>query len=167
METLEQSEPRGFGGWLIIPVLWIAISAFYQIYSIINILSNTGIGEAFSLGSNGFQNSLAFIVSFELLLNAVLLILEGAIIFCLVKKKQNFPTIMIAWLVVLVAAAGLNPLLSNAAKVALNQSDNVAVGTAYPGNGYDFASLVRTAIHCAIWTLYFLRSRRVKLTFVN
>ncbi len=167
MEDLGQSELRGFGGWLIFPVLWIAISAFYQIYTIFHILSNSGIGETFSLGSNGFQNSLAFIVSSELLLNAVPLILEGVIVFCLVKKKQLFPKIMIAWLVVMVAAAGLHPLLSNAAKLVLNQSDNVAVVTAHPGSGYDSSPLVRTAIHCAIWTFYFLRSQRVKLTFVN
>lgn len=167
MVDLEQSEPRGFGGWLIFPIIWIAISAFYQIYTIFNILSNPGIGEVFGLGSNGFQNSMAFIISSELLLNAVPLILEGIIVFCLVKKKQVFPKIMIVWLVVMVAASGLHPLLSNAAKVALNQSDNVAVVTAYPGNGYDSFPLVRTAIYCAIWAFYFLRSRRVKLTFVN
>ena len=112
MEGLEESEPRGFGGWLIFPVLAVAIYAFYQISSVFDILSNTGISKVFSLGSSPFQKSLALIVSCDLLLNVVLLILEAVIVFCLVKKKQVFSKIMIAWLVMLVVAAAVNPLLS-------------------------------------------------------
>jgi hypothetical protein len=162
-------DPQGIGGWLILPLLALVIYAFYQISALVDILgnANSGLGAALNLGAHPFQWSLALIVSGEIILNLMLLLLEGFILYCLAKKKQIFPKLMIMWLIMLVVAAGINPILSRTVTAALNQSDNVVVVTANTTSGYDPNPLMRATVHCMIWIFYFMKSRRVKLTFVN
>ncbi len=167
MDDLAQSELHGIAGWLILPILAVVIYVFYQVSSLVDIFGSDGLSKAFNLGSHPFQMSLASIVLGEVSLNLILLTLEGSLLFCLVRRKRIFPKIMIVWLVMLTAAAGVNPILSKAATAALNQSDNVVVVSGYDNNGYNSAPLVRTATHCTIWIVYFLKSRRVKAHFVN
>jgi hypothetical protein len=162
-------DPHGIDGWLILPLLALIIYSFYQIFALVDILGNAtgGLGAALNLGAHPFQWSLALIVLGEIILNLILLLLEGFILFCLVKKKQIFPKLMIAWLIMLVVAAGINPILAKAVTTALNKSDNIVVVSGDPSPGYDPNPLMRATVHCVIWIFYFLKSRRVKLTFIN
>jgi hypothetical protein len=138
----------GIGGWLILPAIGLALNPFIALFGL-------AVGLLLLFGSEG-QIALAHkpglepVILFEIFTNIVFLTMLIVLNIFFYQKKKAFPTCMIIFLgtqfVFLLAdhlmAAPLNPHSSP-------------------------ATVIRSLVVCAIWIPYFLRSRRVELTFVN
>ena len=147
--------PRGFGGWLVIPILGLIITPPFALYS----LGTTVVPlfEAAVRQAVFARPPLLLMVGVELVGSFVMLVLSAI---CLVRSKQRsskFPSLMITFLCVNFVVH-----LSNAATT-IWYYDSIGMSPPSGAGQGGFGTLLAVLV----WVPYFIKSKRVKNTFVK
>tara|TARA_Y100000310_G_scaffold240458_1_gene244281 strand:+ start:2216 stop:2632 length:417 start_codon:yes stop_codon:yes gene_type:complete len=131
-KMVNEQKLKGFGGWLLLPLIGLFLGA--ALYLVVIILGIILLSLEFSI------TNLVSLIGFILMLSITIFVL---ILF--LKKKSKTPSYYIGliWLGTIIGL--INLILSGGA----------------------FGSFVWSVIGAIIWTAYFMKSRRVKNTFIN
>lgn len=139
---------KGIGGWLIPTVIGLAVSPLltaHGIYVDLKIL----YGGRYQVGLSAHPG-LAGLVLFEAASNTILLGMVLYLNLLFYRTRKIFP----AWMIAYLAASFFVTLI-----------DHLWVMFFSPGTSWSMVE--RTFVAALIWIPYFLRSRRVQLTFVD
>lgn len=153
---------EGLGGWLILIAIGLVIAPLRMGFLVFRDLLPAFSEETWSVlttpGTEVYHKLWAPLLIFELLTNIIFIVFAIVLLVFLVQKKRLFPKLIIAYLaanllflVVDYFGANLIPFVANQTE-ALNES---------------IGEIGRGVIASAIWIPYFLKSRRVKATFVR
>lgn len=151
------ADKQGIGGWLILPAIALVVSPLLLLFQIFQLLSAQATAEWDALTTPGtpyYVEGLAGFATAEIFMNGLLLV------FCLVvgynffTRKKRTPVLMVVFLVASVAVLIVDAALTSA-----------LLGEKEAQEAY--MTVGRHAVPKTIWMLYFLRSPRVKNTFVN
>jgi hypothetical protein len=143
-----ESDLIGIGGWLILPVIGLAISPFlflHGVYTDLRILFGSQFQTALAT-----RPALAGLILFEAINNTILFAATICLNILLYRKKRAFPTYMTIYL---------------GAQFVLGLVDHLAAVRFNPDS--EWTAVARGFFAAIIWIPYFLRSRRVEVTFVH
>jgi Protein of unknown function (DUF2569) len=138
------TEPKGIGGWLILPMLWTLLSPMLAI---------RGIMEIVSAFDRDLTSGLKILLISEIIFNLCLVIGWIFTTVWLFKHKRSFPLLFITMLVVSFAG----PLVDAFVAIWIFE---VQLGPS------DYRYLGLGLIIMLIGTLYVTRSKRVRNTFI-
>jgi hypothetical protein len=146
-------ELTGIGGWLILVAIRLAFAPLLFLRLLLTVHFPYILNNKHETYLSAHPASLALIV-FEATTDSVFLLLILALNYLFYRKRKSFPSFMVCYLVVQL------PYL------VINHFWLVAL---YPNLSHarDALNLIGAAISAAIWTSYFVISRRVKLTFIR
>jgi transglutaminase-like putative cysteine protease len=150
---------RGIKGWLLLPALGVLAMpaiAVRDLYSGLDAYSMPKWTELTAVGSDAYHALWAPVLLFELSFNLLLLVFSVLLVALFFQRRTSAPTVYIA----VVAAAFLLSI------VGLFLAKMIPAAAALIDRK-DWLEALRNAINVAIWTAYFVRSRRVKSTFRN
>jgi hypothetical protein len=139
------TEPKGLGGWLILPMLWTLLSPMLAIRGIVEIVS------AFD---RDLTSGLKILLISEVIFNLCLVIGWIVTAVLLFKHKRSFPSLFITMLIVSFAG----PLVDAFVAIWIFE---VQLGT----NDYGYLGLGLTIMLVGI--PYMTRSKRVRNTFIE
>ena len=156
----QKTEPSGLGGWLILFMLGLIFlpiklgaflaTAYYPIFS-------EGYWEILTTpGSDAYHVLWAPILIFEIIGNSAFLMAAIVLLVFFFQKHHRFPKLIIWFLALNVAFVVIDFFVANLIPAVAAEPD--------PESNRE---LIRTIIGAAIWIPYFLKSVRVKNTFVN
>lgn len=159
METVA-GEPKGLGGWLILPAIGLFVLPIQLAVSLNNDflpIFQEGYWEIVTTpGSEAYHHLWAPLIIFEIAGNTFFLIFSIALIFLFFTRSYRFPTLFMLF------------IASNLLFVA---SDFVFAdlipALAAEGDAESIKELTRSITGAIIWIPYFLVSKRVKNTFVK
>ncbi|NSW92909.1 MAG: DUF2569 domain-containing protein [Firmicutes bacterium] len=147
-------EYNKIGGWLVLVGITMVISPFFH-FNVIN--------ENLKLYSPDKWNKLinnhplwSILISFETITSIILLVVSVVLLIAFLKKKVYFPSLMIIYRV-------LNLVIVITISL-------IAVQIPYIANGNIqeyISAIIGQSLACAIWIPYFIKSKRVKRTFIN
>lgn len=153
-------EPRGLGGWLIIPLIGLIIALVKMLFVLFQIylpIFQDGTWSIITNSESEYYHSLwGPLVISEMVINIGLVIFCGYLLYLFFTKQRLFPKFFIMYMVINVVF-----LISDTYAASLIPS--VAEQRS---NGID-PDLSRAVIGAVIWIPYFLLSKRVKNTFVE
>jgi hypothetical protein len=158
--SIQSSEPRKFGGWLILVAVGVIISPLKIIHLIttthIPILTDGTWGILTSESSEAYSPLWGPIISLEIIINILLLISSFYLIYLLIKKKKFFRNTY-AFLAIFTAVFIV--------------ADAWAVTLVIPEMDVFDAETIkefsRSLIACVIWVPYIFISERAKETFIK
>lgn len=160
IEVVDFDKALPFGGWLILPVIGVALSPFTLAYSFY-------IGEYFdattlefisSTESDGYNLVWTIAYVFELLMNCVLIVYSIFLLILLIKKRTIFPIHFISFELMFFGTMLISAIL-------ISQIDSIYLDQeAIKSNSTE---VFRAFIGACIWIPYMLKSERVKKTFLN
>lgn len=142
------SDLEGIGGWLVLVAAGLAMGPFILLNGIYTDL-RVFYGAQFQAGLARYPG-LAALVLFEAVSNSIFLLSLILLNVLFYRKKRAFPGWMIAY------------LAFNCAVIVI---DHIAA-LLYAPHAQMFAVL-RSVVGSLVWIPYYLRSERVKMTFVN
>jgi hypothetical protein len=152
--------PIGIGGWLLLPALVMVISPLriaYDFYQTFSPILKPTIWILLLRPGNPLHNPpLAALLAWEIIANAAFFAFTIWLAFLFFKKRKNVPKLYIYWLLLSCALQIADLFFSSFVPIVADQSHANA-----------FKELAKAAIGAAIWMPYFLKSKRVKNTFVN
>jgi hypothetical protein len=146
MNTAASAQPRGIGGWLILPALGTVLSPVRLLLEIYRSVA------ALQLYVGPDERSLWLFVAAELLLNVGLLVGWVYAIVLLVGRRQSFPMTFNALLLLAFAFTLIDVLVAQ-------------FGFKARLTWEEFMPAVANAVACVIWVPYMLSSVRVRNTF--
>ena len=152
------NSPESIGGWLILPAIFLPVSIFrifFEAYNLFKPILAPGAWETLTnpVSANYIQY-FALVAIFEMAFNATLVALACYSTFLFFKKSQKAPMVIIYFY--LISCLG-----QIADQVIANQLMAVEI------TNKDIGFIVGMCIAATIWILYFLKSKRVKRTFIN
>lgn len=157
---VQEKKLEGIGGWLILVAIGLMITPIRVAFGLFNDVFPAFTGGAWekltTAGSPAYHPLWAPLLITETAGNILFILFSLAILFFFFRKKRGTPLLMIIF------------LLSNLAFVAVDHlmAMKIPVVAAMPDESTP-AEIIRLAIACAVWVPYFLRSKRVKNTFVK
>ena len=138
-------EPKGIGGWLILPVIGTILSALMAVYA--------AFQDAVVLLNSSVSTALAAFIVVEFLYNFGLVIAWIFAAALLFRHKRLYPRLFVALLVITLIGTVLDLAVAvTVFDIKLDSSD--------------IRSALRSAVQLAIWGPYMHKSVRVKNTFV-
>lgn len=152
--------PKGIGGWLIAVAIGVCLAPVRIGAAIVR--DNLPPFKAQIWGALTTPTSPAYhplwapLLVGSVIANVVLLALSIGVLVLFFRKKRSLPSMAITFM-----ALGV---LGQGAELAAMQAIPAAAGTI---TYKDVGSLIRAALGAAIWIPYFLRSKRVRATFVE
>lgn len=150
------SGPQGIGGWLILPTLALVISPFRMLYEMRDLFGVFDAGTWAALtayGSASYSPLWAPVLLFELAANLGLVIFWLLLAVMFFQRRCGAPRLYIAVILGGIAVRFVDLLLGGLMPVSpIEPSDWVEIG--------------RDSVAALIWIAYFLRSKRVRATFV-
>lgn len=158
--TTVPAEPRGLGGWLILPAIGLCITPVRMLMVLAADflpIFREGYWEILTTpGSAAYHYLYAPLIIYEIAANLAFALFAVVLLFLFFRKSHRFPPLCIAYY---------------AANVLFVVSDWVLGGcipdlAAQPDPGA-MQELVRSVVGAGIWIPYMLRSQRVKNTFVK
>jgi hypothetical protein len=140
------AEPKGIGGWLILPVIGTLLSPFMTAYAAFQ-------DAVVLLNNSSLSTSLAAFIVVEFIYNFGLVIAWIFAAVLLFRHKRLYPLFFVALLVITLIGTVLDLVVAAAVfDIKLDSSD--------------IRSAVRSVVGLAIWGPYMHKSVRVKNTFV-
>lgn len=154
--TTQKEEPRGLGGWLILPAIGLVITPLSILLTLINDylpIFQQGYWQVLTTpGTSAYHPLWAPILTFEVAGNLVLLAFDVVLIYLFFTKSYRLPGLFIAYLVSRLIFAVADFFLAGLIPAIADQLDPM--------------SMVQAVAVTAVWIPYFLLSKRVKSTFV-
>jgi hypothetical protein len=151
------SGPEGLGGWLLLPIFYLISTIVLTSYDYSVFLSDWEYMIALVTGQVGpdwllWSTLLSTVMAVELVAFAIYLLVV------LFQKKRQLPRLMVWFYSAQLIVMGIE----------FQISVQYSVSTQTPGDlGEAGKGLIHAILMVAIWIPYFLRSKRVKATFVN
>jgi hypothetical protein len=139
------TEPKGIGGWLILPMLTTLVSPLLILRTIV---------ETFPALETELSSGLRAFVIGEIVFNLALIVGWFFVAVQLFRHRRSFPGLFIAML-----AVGFAGLLADA--IIGVWAYAVEIGPE------DYRDLARNVIALLIWTPYMAKSKRVRNTFIE
>ncbi|MCQ6560448.1 DUF2569 family protein [Paenibacillus mendelii] len=153
-------EINGLGGWLILVQfsLWFALvgSVLYLTAGILPLFAGETWERLTSPDSPAYDAMWTIIIPFEAIGNAVLIIILTVVLILLYKKKRWFVPAAILYFTVVLMLTSVGFMLAQSIPLIAEE-----------GVGKSVSKIIRNLFTCLIWIPYFLRSVRVKNTFVK
>ncbi|MBX4146471.1 DUF2569 domain-containing protein [Paenibacillus lautus] len=151
---------EGLGGWLVLVQISMYFSLITITYLLFNHIFPVFEPEIWSMitdkGSAAYTQSLVQLILFETVVNVLFIIALVFALFLLYRKKKAFPKLMIGYIL-------FSLLTSIVDYVAVSQIEILAQGN----DGTFMREVTRSILYACIWIPYFIRSKRVRNTFVN
>lgn len=151
----------GLGGWLILVQISLyasILSLIIQLFSYISPDFTSETWDALTSKESMFYHPLwRPTIIFEVVCNSLLLLFSLFTLIMLYRKKSALPRLMIILLSVSLLCVFIDMLLLYQIPLAREAGNGTA----------DLRNLVKSIISCAIWIPYFLKSDRVKNTFIK
>ena len=155
------NEPKGIGGWLLLPAVGLIIMPFslaYQFHQdILPALAPETWNTLTNTGSPAYHPLWGVAIVFEVVANVGLFCFTLWLLVLFFKKSKKIPKLVIIWLLATAVVQIFDLLLTR--QIPLIASHPVSMDTV--------KNIGRSIVGIAIWVPYFLRSRRVKNTFVE
>ena len=151
---VEELSPKGIGGWLILVIIGYGIGIFKSLLLVLQLGYHLLNGEVkMSILSQGFnEQSILMMIYYEWVGNMLLLALMIICLVLLFSKKKLFPKFAI-WVKVGVVLFILSDfLLAYFLEIQIHSSEK--------------GTLIGSVLHAIIWITYFIKSERVKNTFM-
>ena len=159
MTTLP-GEPNGLRGWLILPAIGLFASAIRLAINLMKdfwpIFREDYWQVLTTPGTPAYHQLWGTLLIFEIVGNSLFILANVALIFFFFSKHWRFPALYITML-------ALNVLFVTSDFFLGNMIPAVAAST----NTQSVRELARSLAAAAVWIPYFLRSKRVKNTFVK
>jgi hypothetical protein len=159
-EPVDESEPSGSGGWLSLFALGLIGSLFLCLkilYDNFSLLSDEGFKLLTDPGSTYYVITMfpSFIIETTLISAQILMIL--LILYMGLKHKKLFKYLSISFILFNLLVTAIDTLMFKLIESTL--SGLITINVSY-------TDIFRACIYAAIWIPYFLRSKRVKNTFI-
>lgn len=158
--TFSDTEPSGISGWLLLPAFAMIISPLRIAYefhqSFFPLLKPAVWLSLLSTRSTVYNPPLAVLLSWEIVANVILFICTIWLAIMFFKKHKSVPKFYIAWLLASCALQITDLFFGSLIPMVAAQQNGSAIG-----------DLMKSVVATAIWVPYFLKSKRVKNTFVN
>jgi Protein of unknown function (DUF2569) len=155
------NEPKGIGGWLLLPALGLIITPFrvgFQFYRDLLPALAPETWNALTISSSAAYHPLwGPLIIFEVIGNLTLFIYAILLLWFFFNKSQRVPKLYIIWLVLVAAIQIIDFLLANQIPAVASQ----------PSDPESVKEVARSIVAAAIWIPYFLKSKRVKNTFIK
>ena len=160
-DQAESNEPKGLGGWLILPMLGLIIAPVRLIIQIVKDLLPAFAPETWNAlttpDSPVYHHLWAPVIILETVSSIGLLLFSVWLLVLFFKKSIRLPKLFITWLILAFVIQILDQILAN-------QIPAVGAQNTSPEAIKD---LFRAFIAMLIWVPYFIRSKRVKNTFTQ
>ncbi len=157
--------PSGIGGWLLIPLSGLFLSPISVMYDVVSKLIPTFRPEIWgrltSESSSIYHPMWVPLYIFQIIGNLFMLLGSIALIILLFRRKKVFPKLIITFYIIAFIFLTANFLCISSFPVKLIPAIGVEV---VPGLKRDLVSVI---VSLFIWVPYFLKSERVKNTFIN
>ena len=146
---------EGLGGWLILPGIAIIASPVKILIETREIWYLFSAWQ-WSIIADRLETGLLVTMAVEMVCNVALIVFALFLIIMFFTRRHTFPRFFIAYFVFTLAVTG---------------GDLLALHLlSYPGvevDASDIGELIRLAVYTVIWSLYFMKSKRVKATFTR
>jgi hypothetical protein len=157
--TSPQAEPSGIGGWLYAVAVGVCIAPIRigaEIVKGLRPLDPATWHAITTPGTRAYHPLFGPLIVGELVVNAALFIWAGVLLYLFFARRRSFPGVMITFMItrVVFQAADLGVAL-------MIPITAVRIGPPVYG------ALAASVLVALIWVPYFIRSRRVQLTFVR
>jgi hypothetical protein len=150
--------PKGLGGWLILPIIHLFGTLGLTSYNLFGVVENWEDFVALLTGQvDPNYRSLVSLVLFSLVSGVAIVAFTLYLLVLLFQKKRALPPLMVWFYAVLLAAT-----LIESGMVLQNPQQWTMADLSEARR-----SLGKTVFLAVIWIPYFMRSKRVRATFVN
>lgn len=160
MTTTAKPEPRGLGGWLLIVLLGLGAMVMATVIEMRDPLKMMLEWELLAVfvrpETHGWYRAVILLVGLDALIGAFIVAGAGWLLLLAWRKSARFPAHMQAWLLATLVMRTLAYLLGDY----LFHAITIHIGL--PCDGF-----VLAVVAAALGVPYFLRSRRVRNTFVR
>lgn len=150
------NEPKGIGGWLILVILgyiFSLIGFFGLIYDAYNLYIDGSIKMLSNKEGNNYNPEMVLLINYQMIVSIIFFLFTAIVVIYLYKKKRIYPKLAITLIVV----GDIFVLLGILISCLLGVKDLNA----------QLVNDVIRLIPQTLWIFYFIKSRRVKNTFVN
>ncbi|MCX5717953.1 MAG: DUF2569 domain-containing protein [Nitrospirae bacterium] len=151
---------EGIGGWLILVAIGLIFNPLRMLVSLGKDLLPAFSSETWAImttpGTEAYHPLWAPLLIFELAGNSIFIIFSIIAAIMFFRKKKIFPKMIIIFLLSNLVFVAADYFAAKAIPLIANQNDPESV-----------RELARTLIGCLIWVPYFIKSKRVKTTFVK
>lgn len=160
MKTIT-NEPRGLGGWLVLPALGLIVTPFrigFQFYRDMLPALELETWNALTNSSSAAYHALwGPLIIFEVIASLAFFAFTLLLLWLFFHKSNRVPKLFIIWLV-------LNAVIQIIDLVFASQ---IPVVASQPTDPESVKDITRSIFGAAIWIPYFLKSKRVKNTFIE
>ncbi len=156
----DNAEPKGLGGWLILPLIGLIVSPIRMAVSLNNDflpIFQEGYWEVLTTpGSEAYHHLWGPPIAFEIVGNLVFIVFALILIFLFFTKSPVFPSLIIIYITTNLLYVVGDFFFADLIPAIAAESDPEST-----------RELFRTVVRAAIWIPYFRMSKRVKNTFVK
>lgn len=146
---------EGLTGWLVIPGLAVIVNPIKIVLESVDLLYIFSALQ-WSIVEDQFGMGLLITVVVEMIFNVAMAVMSIFLIVMFFTRRHTFPRVFIAYLVFTLAMFGADLLVLHL--------------LSYPGvevESSDIRELMHLLVNTTIWSLYFIKSERVKATFTR
>ncbi len=158
--TSTTEEPKGLGGWLILPALGLIVLPIrigFMLYSDFLPIFQEGYWEVLTdPASESYHHLWAPLIIVETIGNGFFILFDLVLIFLFFTKSHRFPLLFIIFLASNLLFVVGDFFMADLIPAIAEQEDEDS-----------FKEMTRSIVNTAIWIPYFLVSKRVKNTFVK
>ena len=152
--------PSGIGGWLVLPLLGLMLTpvqvGIQTVRDFPPVLGTQVWGQLTTPGGESYHPLWAQLIIFELVTNVVVIGFSLVLLVLFFRKSRRVPSLMIGWMLLNFAIQVIDLVLVGAIPAAASAA-----------GAQDRTDLSRAVVGAAVWIPYFLRSKRVRNTFVE
>jgi len=163
LRDVQPPTPEGIGGWLLIPFIGLCVMPYIRVENIMKMMPSFSPENWQTLtnpASPGYHWAWAPLMVSELAVEIILLLLGIVLIIMLLRKKRVLPKLIIGYY--LLDVISVVCCTFGVAVISMKQFEMSNLFS--PEN---CQQILNGSIWAMIWIPYFIKSRRVKKTFVN
>jgi len=159
--SIQEQNYQKIGGWLILVAIGVVVTPFIYLYilytNFLPIFTDNNTWAVLTTpGTQAYHPMWAPLIIFEILGNVGLFVFSIAVAIAFFQKRRFLPKLYITLLLSVLAFLIIDHLLSQSIPyiASMDNTDSIR-------------GIIRGAATSAVWIAYFLKSERVKGTFVN